>query len=163
MQHIGGAGGGLFGYQNQREVMRTAFALLKNQASSANSLNPLAGLPFGPAGKESCATGWIFHCCRISMRSSKYFYFSVYGGHATIGRTFIQSLRAATAAVELKARSLLRINQNPVMHDHDEIVFLVAGHIGHERLARFGHGVVGSAKRVLLKNLPAVAGHELVV
>ncbi|HEY3931465.1 MAG TPA: hypothetical protein VGM58_03755 [Verrucomicrobiae bacterium] len=83
MQHIGGAGGGLFGYQNQRAVMRTAFTLLKNQSSSANSLNPLAGLPFGPSGKGF--GDWMdFTLLPDFDAVSKYFYFSVYGGNATI-------------------------------------------------------------------------------
>ncbi|MGD0745994.1 MAG: hypothetical protein ABSA45_12650, partial [Verrucomicrobiota bacterium] len=32
-QHVGGAGNGLFGYQNQRETMRAAFTLLKDSAA----------------------------------------------------------------------------------------------------------------------------------
>jgi hypothetical protein len=83
MQHIGGADGGLFGYQNQRAAMRTAFTLLKSQASSANSLNPLAGLPFGSSGKG--LGDWMdFSLLPDFDAVSKYFYFSVYGGNATI-------------------------------------------------------------------------------
>jgi hypothetical protein len=82
MQHVGGAGGGLFGYENQREIMRAAFALLKNQASSANSLNPLAGLPFGAAGID--IGDWMdFSLLPDFDTVSKYFYFSVYGGNVT--------------------------------------------------------------------------------
>ena len=32
--------------------------------------------------------------------------------------------------------SFLRINQNPVVHHYDQIVFLVAGDFRHERLTR---------------------------
>jgi len=82
MQHVGGAGGGLFGYQNQREVMRTAFTLLKNQASSANSLNPFAGLPFGSSGNG--IGDWLdFSLLPDFDAVAKYFYFSVYGGDVT--------------------------------------------------------------------------------
>jgi hypothetical protein len=82
MQYVGGAGGGLFGYQNQREGMRTAFSLLKNQASSANSLNPLAGLPFGTSGKG--LGDWMdFSLLPDFDAVAKYFYFSVYGGNVT--------------------------------------------------------------------------------
>jgi hypothetical protein len=82
MQHVGGAGGGLFGYQNQREAMRTAFMLLKNQASSAKSLNPLAALHLGPSGKD--ISGWLdFSLLPDFDAVAKYFYFSVYGEHVT--------------------------------------------------------------------------------
>ena len=82
MQNVGGAGGGLFGYQNQREVMRTAFKLLKNQTSSAKSLNPLTELPFGSAGKG--LGDWMdFSLLPDFDAVAKYFYFSVYGGNVT--------------------------------------------------------------------------------
>ena len=40
--HVGGTGGGLFSYENQRETMRIAFKMLKNSGTSGN---PLAMLP----------------------------------------------------------------------------------------------------------------------
>ncbi|MGH7988747.1 MAG: hypothetical protein ACREDS_00925 [Limisphaerales bacterium] len=82
MQHVGGADGGLFGYQNQREAMRTTFMLLKNKASSAKSLNPLAALHLGPSGKD--ISGWLdFSLLPDFDAVAKYFYFSVYGGNVT--------------------------------------------------------------------------------
>ena len=62
--------------------MRTAFSLLKNQASSANSLSPLAGLPFGSSGKG--LGDWMDFSLLPDFDSvARYFYFSVYGGSVT--------------------------------------------------------------------------------
>ena len=44
-QHVGGAGDGLFGYQNQREIMRSTFTLLKNQTAGTAALGSMAALP----------------------------------------------------------------------------------------------------------------------
>jgi hypothetical protein len=82
MQHVGGAGGGLFGYQNQSEVARTVFMLLKNQASSGGSVNPFGALPYGPSGKD--IGNWLdFSLLPDFDAVAKYFYFSVYGGDVT--------------------------------------------------------------------------------
>src|SRR5208282_652664 len=43
-QHVGGTGGGLFGYENQREVMGFLFKTLQNQTSSGGT-NPAAVVP----------------------------------------------------------------------------------------------------------------------
>jgi hypothetical protein len=78
-QHVGGTGGGLFGYQNQRETMRAAFTLLKNQASIGNANAPdlFSVLP------KSFLNGADFSLLPDYDQVSKYFYFSVYGGSAT--------------------------------------------------------------------------------
>jgi hypothetical protein len=82
MQHVGGAGGGLFGYQNQSAVARMTFTLLKNQASSAGSVNPFGALPYGPSGKS--ISDWLdFSLLPDFDAVAKYFYFSVYGGEVT--------------------------------------------------------------------------------
>jgi hypothetical protein len=82
MQHVGGAGGGLFGYQNQSEIARTAFKLLKSQASSGGGVNPFAALPYGPSGKG--ISDWLdFSLLPDFDGVAKYFYFSVYGGAVT--------------------------------------------------------------------------------
>ena len=47
------------------------------------------------------------------------------------------------------------------MHEHDEVVLAVAGHVGHGAFARLGQRVLRAAKRVLLEHLPAVARHQL--
>ena len=74
-QHVGGAGNGLFGYQNQRETMRTAFTQLKN-SSGAASLGALAALPK--------IGDWMdFALLPDYDQVSKYFYMSVYGGGTT--------------------------------------------------------------------------------
>jgi hypothetical protein len=78
-QHVGGTAGGLFGYQNQREVLRSLFKTLKNQASndSAGGTNPMAALP-----KQF--QDWLdFSLLPDYDQVSKYFYFSVYAGSTT--------------------------------------------------------------------------------
>jgi hypothetical protein len=70
--HIGGTGGGLFSYENQRETMRSAFKLLKNSASN-DSLQM-----FPPAFRD-----WAdFSLLPDFDPLAKYFYISVFGGNA---------------------------------------------------------------------------------
>src|ERR1043165_1750918 len=59
--------------------------------------------------------------------------------------------------------SLLRIDEYPVVDENDEVVLLVAGDVGDGGFAWLGQGVLGTAKSVLLEDLPAVAGNELAV
>lgn len=76
-QHIGGMDKGLFGYENQREIMRSAFTLLKNQPGSAAGMNSMAAMP--PAFRE-----WMdFSLLPDYDAVSKYFFFSVFNGSAT--------------------------------------------------------------------------------
>ncbi len=78
-QHVGGAGSGLFGYQNQREVLRSLFKTLKNQSStdSGGGMNPMAALP-------KAVRDWLdFSLLPDYDQVSKYFYFSVYAGSTT--------------------------------------------------------------------------------
>jgi len=73
-QHVGGAGNGLFGYQNQRETMRAAFTQLKIPAASEAAM----------AAFPKNVRGWMdFSLLPDYDQVSKYFYFSVYGGGAT--------------------------------------------------------------------------------
>ncbi|HVU27190.1 MAG TPA: hypothetical protein VHG71_05580, partial [Verrucomicrobiae bacterium] len=75
-QRVGGAGNGLFGYQNQREAMRSAFSILKTTGSNAS------GLPFGGAGKG--LREWFdFSLLPDFDAVAKYFNFSVYAGNVT--------------------------------------------------------------------------------
>jgi hypothetical protein len=77
-QHIGGTGG-LFCYQNQREVMRSAFTLLKNQAASNGGLDAMAAMPKG-------IRDWMdFSLLPDYDQVSKYFFFSVFNGSTTTG------------------------------------------------------------------------------
>jgi hypothetical protein len=82
-QHVGGAGNGLFGYQNQRESVRTLFAALKSDPAAASSaLSPLAHLPFGSSGMD--IQDWMdFSLLPDYDKVAKYFSFTVYGGSAT--------------------------------------------------------------------------------
>ena len=83
-QHIGGAGSGLFAYENQRETMREAFTALKNSTpdSPASGNAGLSSLPFATPGK--IFSGWMdFSLLPDYDKVSKYFYFSVSGGAVT--------------------------------------------------------------------------------
>lgn len=78
-QHVGGTGGGLFGYQNQREVLRFLFKTLKNQDANDNGggINPMAALP-------KAVRDWLdFSLLPDYDQVSKYFYLSVYAGSTT--------------------------------------------------------------------------------
>ncbi|MGH7951016.1 MAG: hypothetical protein ACREFE_03730 [Limisphaerales bacterium] len=75
-QHVGGVGSGLFGYENQRDVMRTAFTAFK-LSGGAEGQNLLAALP---AVFRNCMD---FSLLPDFDKVSKYFYFSVYAGDAT--------------------------------------------------------------------------------
>ena len=71
-------GSGLFGYENQREIMRTTFALLKNQSDSPAGLGSMAALP------KSFRNWMDFSLLPDYDQVSKYFYFSVFGGSTTV-------------------------------------------------------------------------------
>jgi hypothetical protein len=77
-QHVGGAGSGLFGYQNNREIMRSTFTLLKNQSDSAAGLGSMAALPKN-------FRDWLdFSLLPEYDQVSKYFFFSVFAGSTTV-------------------------------------------------------------------------------
>jgi len=80
MQHLGGAGGGLFGYENQRETMRVTFKALKNTAAADTTLKM-----FPPAFRE-----WLdFTLLPDYDAVAKYFYLSTFAGTANAdGLTF---------------------------------------------------------------------------
>ena len=75
-QHIGGTGGGLFGYQNQREVMRTAFTQFKSLGAAAN--------PGAAMAVPQTMRDWMdFSLLPDYDTVSKYFFFSVFNGSTT--------------------------------------------------------------------------------
>ena len=76
-QHIGGTGGVLFGYENQKEIMRSTFTLLKNQSDSPAGLGSMAALP------KSFRDWMDFSLLPNYDAVSKYFYFSVFNGSTT--------------------------------------------------------------------------------
>jgi hypothetical protein len=84
-QHIGGAGNGLFAYQNQRETMRAAFTALKNSSTDSppsSGANAFSALPF--ASPEKILGEWMdFSLLPEYDKVSKYFYFSVTSGNVT--------------------------------------------------------------------------------
>ena len=85
IQHVGGTGNGLFGYENQRELMRSVFAALKNDPNSAANMdNVLMRMWGGSLGD------WLdFSLLPDYDQVAKYFYFTVYSGRTTSdGLTF---------------------------------------------------------------------------
>lgn len=71
--HVGGMGGGLFSYENQRETMRASFKLLKATTTSDNGLQMIP-----PAFRD-----WAdFSLLPEYDTVAKYFYISVFGGNA---------------------------------------------------------------------------------
>jgi hypothetical protein len=71
--HVGGAGGGIFGYENQRESMRAVFKLMKNSVEADGAMKM-----FPPAFRE-----WAdFTLLPDYTAVQKYFSISVYGGRA---------------------------------------------------------------------------------
>jgi len=80
-QHVGGAGNGLFTYENQRETLRALSVALKN-APPESRANPFGALPFASKGK--IFGDWVdFSLLPDFDKVSKYFSFSVTGGSVT--------------------------------------------------------------------------------
>ena len=78
VEHIGGMGNGLFGYQDHRVVMRAAFTSLKQTVTSAGAAQ--VGLGMIPKS----FTDWLdFSLLPDYDQVSKYFYFSVFTGTTT--------------------------------------------------------------------------------
>jgi hypothetical protein len=77
--HVGGAGKGLLGYQNQRELMRAFFTNLKNNPDTTSAE---AG-PLSEVGGKSSRDWLDFSLLPEYDKVSKYFYFTVYAGSAT--------------------------------------------------------------------------------
>ncbi len=79
-QHVGGMGGGLFGYQDTRATMRATFKLLKNTAEADRSMQLL------PPALRAWAD---FTLLPDFEPMAKYFYLSVFAGNANAdGLTF---------------------------------------------------------------------------
>jgi hypothetical protein len=79
-QHVGGAGNGLFTYQNQREVMREAITALKKIPKDS----PSSGGTLPYVTPEKIFTEWMdFSLLPDFDKISKYFYFSVTSGKVT--------------------------------------------------------------------------------
>jgi hypothetical protein len=80
LQHLGGAGGGLFGYENQRETMRVTFKALQNTLAADTTLKM-----FPPAFRA-----WLdFSLLPEYDTVAKYFYVSTFAGSANAdGLTF---------------------------------------------------------------------------
>ena len=78
VQHIGGMGNGLFGYQDNRVVMRAAFNSLKQSAAGS-----LAGQPTLALMPKSLVDMLDYSLLPDYDQVAKYFYFSVFTGTTT--------------------------------------------------------------------------------
>jgi hypothetical protein len=80
MQRLGGAGGGVFGYENQRETMRLTFKVLKNSTAADSTMKLF------PAAVRD----WVdFSLLPDYDAVAKYFYLSTFAGNANAeGITF---------------------------------------------------------------------------
>lgn len=78
-QHVGGTGHGLFGYQNQRQLLRPLFNTLNSQTlNGVGGIGPM--LLFPPAIRDSMDFSLLPDYDAVS----KYFYFTVYAGSSTV-------------------------------------------------------------------------------
>lgn len=76
-QHVGGAGGGLFGYENQHDIMRATFTALKAASGDSGGQNLPMVFPKG-------LRDWMdFSLLPDYDAVSKYFYFSVFADSTT--------------------------------------------------------------------------------
>ena len=86
-QKVTGPGTGLFGYQNQAETMRATFQGLKKDSGAATNALGLATLPgaLGLASPEKNFKDWMdFSLLPAFDKVARYFYFTVYGGSASV-------------------------------------------------------------------------------
>ena len=75
-QHVGGAAGGLFGFENQRETMRVTFKAFKNSVAADSAMKL-----FPPAFRD-----WAdFSLLPEYAQVQKYFFLSVFSGGANAG------------------------------------------------------------------------------
>jgi hypothetical protein len=84
MQKIGGAAGGLFGYQNDTETMRALFETLKADPAALDNL--LAQTPIKPqiGDQKLVIKEWLdFSLLPAFDQVAKYFYMTVYSGRMT--------------------------------------------------------------------------------
>jgi hypothetical protein len=78
-QHLGGEGNGWFGYQNQRELFRTTFKTLNGQSlDDMGAMSPMLLVP------KAMRDAMDFSLLPDYDAVSKYFYFTVYAGSATV-------------------------------------------------------------------------------
>jgi len=84
-QQVGGTGDGLFGYENQRETMRSLFTALKGNADSSALADGMLSRFWGGSLSD-----WLdFSLLPDFDPVAKYFYFTVYSGNTTAdGLTF---------------------------------------------------------------------------
>jgi hypothetical protein len=86
-QQVGGMGTGLFGYENELDVMRATFESARNDpGASTNGIGPsvFPGLP-GVTGPEKSLSDWMdFSLLPPFDKIASYFYFDVYACSANV-------------------------------------------------------------------------------
>jgi hypothetical protein len=101
-QKVGGSSGGLFGYENQAETMRTAFELFKKLSGSEESSGsgPLGELlPFAPPSVSF--KQWLdFSLLPPYEKVAKYFYFTVYAGSANVDGLSLKVFSPVSPAIK---------------------------------------------------------------
>lgn len=76
-QRVGGEGNGVFGYENNQEILRALFARLKGQPKGSFIQSPFIQPP-------KATDDWMDYSLLPDFdRVAKYFYFSVFGGDTT--------------------------------------------------------------------------------
>src|SRR5207245_852285 len=78
--------------------------------------------------------------------------------HEKLGRAELElcAPSAVTDPLQRGAGSLLRIDKDAVVYEHDEVVLSVAGHICDSSFAGFGQITTAAPEGALLENLPAI-------
>src|SRR5439155_10016581 len=66
-----------------------------------------------------------------------------------------------TPILHYSTSSLLRINQNPVVHQDDQVVFAVTAYVCNQRFTWFGQVAASAAEGPFLKDLPPTGWGQL--
>ena len=105
-QKVAGPGASLFGYQNEAETFRVLFELLRKDGGSTMGASNGSGLGMLQAGLGLPAAGqdlkdWLdFSLLPPFEKISKYFYFSVYGGSATVDGLMLKAFDPVPPALK---------------------------------------------------------------
>lgn len=88
-QKVTGPGANLFGYENQLETIRTAIETLRKTSGLTANTNAAVAAGFAPGALGVASAGPLKEWFDFSLlppfeQLSKYFYFSVYGGSASV-------------------------------------------------------------------------------
>jgi len=102
-QKVGGPGTISFGYENQVETMRAQFEAMRKNSGSATNAGTLGLLPgvLDMAGPEKSYRDWLdFSLLPPFEKVSKYFYFTVYAGSASVDGLSVKMFAPAPPALK---------------------------------------------------------------